>query len=260
YIRNNFNNTPTMQSLMKRKGRYPAYISSASFVQALICEIDINKYTPELMKEALNDNTTFPKDFKQVLKNLWAQALNDPSGNPITAWEKRVEDFYNNSMDRATGWYKKKIRMILLALGLVLAFALDIDTIKIVEDALSNKDKLDKAVSNISASLPKLDSLQKTMVVTDTSIEVIKQSTQNNINMAVLKYEQTTGYGLGYSSFKEEWNGHFWKKILGLLITAFALQMGSNYWFDLMNKAVNIRATGKKPDDKPKDDTKTKTT
>jgi hypothetical protein len=43
YIRNKFINTPAMQSLMKKKGKYPAYISSESFVQALICEIDIKE-------------------------------------------------------------------------------------------------------------------------------------------------------------------------------------------------------------------------
>src|SRR5207253_1956872 len=52
YIRNHFNKTPAMQSLMKKKGKYPAYIASTSFVQALICELDIKKYNPQNLMDA----------------------------------------------------------------------------------------------------------------------------------------------------------------------------------------------------------------
>jgi len=33
--------------------------------------------------------------------------------------------------------------------------------------------------------------------------------------------------------------------ILGWLITAFAVSLGAPFWFDLLNKFVNIRASGK---------------
>jgi hypothetical protein len=146
-----------------------------------------------------------------------------------------------------------------LVLGFILAFTMDIDTVKIVSESLADKNKLNQAANNIAANISKLDSLQQ-LVVTDTSIESIKKTAQGNIKTEVIAYKQTTGYGLGYDDFSKEWSGakNFWKKILGMLITAFALQLGSNYWFDLMNKAVNVRATGKRPDDKPTDDTKPK--
>ena len=39
---------------------------------------------------------------------------------------------------------------------------------------------------------------------------------------------------------------------LGWLITAFAVSMGAPFWFDLLNKFVNIRASGKAPEEEPK--------
>jgi len=36
-------------------------------------------------------------------------------------------------------------------------------------------------------------------------------------------------------------------KIGGLLVTAFALSFGAPFWFDLLNRLVNLRAAGKKP-------------
>jgi hypothetical protein len=38
------------------------------------------------------------------------------------------------------------------------------------------------------------------------------------------------------------------KKILGFLLTAFAISLGAPFWFDLLNKLVKLRAAGKKED------------
>jgi len=36
-------------------------------------------------------------------------------------------------------------------------------------------------------------------------------------------------------------------KILGILITALMVSLGSNFWFELLNKLLNMRNAGKKP-------------
>jgi hypothetical protein len=41
--------------------------------------------------------------------------------------------------------------------------------------------------------------------------------------------------------------------LLGWLITAFAVSLGAPFWFDLLNKFVNVRASGKPPEEKPKE-------
>lgn len=41
-------------------------------------------------------------------------------------------------------------------------------------------------------------------------------------------------------------------KLLGILITAFALSLGANFWFDLLKKLVSIREAGKKPEEEAK--------
>ena len=40
------------------------------------------------------------------------------------------------------------------------------------------------------------------------------------------------------------------RKWLGFLITAFAISLGAPFWFDLLNKFINLRVSGAKPDDK----------
>ena len=73
-----------------------------------------------------------------------------------------------------------------------------------------------------------------------------------------LMYENTSSLSLGYKGWAAvcaqwfSWD-KFFIKFLGVLITAFALQLGSNYWFDMLNKAVNIRGVGKKPEENVKE-------
>ena len=72
-------------------------------------------------------------------------------------------------------------------------------------------------------------------------------------------------YSIGYKSLDDvclKWTHHekyAWKafgyiilKILGLFLSILALQIGSTFWFDSLSKVINIRGTGKKPDEKPK--------
>jgi hypothetical protein len=41
-------------------------------------------------------------------------------------------------------------------------------------------------------------------------------------------------------------------KLVGFLLTAFALSLGAPFWFDTLNKLINIRTAGRAPDEKPK--------
>ena len=41
-------------------------------------------------------------------------------------------------------------------------------------------------------------------------------------------------------------------KLLGLLITAFAVSLGAPFWFDTLNKFMNIRSAGSSPVEAPR--------
>lgn len=41
-------------------------------------------------------------------------------------------------------------------------------------------------------------------------------------------------------------------KVMGILLSAFAAAQGSPFWFYILKKIVNIRGSGKNPDEKPK--------
>jgi len=48
--------------------------------------------------------------------------------------------------------------------------------------------------------------------------------------------------------------------ILGWLITAFSVSLGAPFWFDILNKLVDLRSAGKKPIDNSEKNTDPKST
>ena len=284
FVQEKFIQSPHMQSLMKEKDKYPAYIPANNFVLTVIQLLGSQNYIQGKLQEAIA-KATLPADFKQVLLDVAAKA-----DNKLVDFEKGLSQFYNDAMERAGGWYKIRIRRILLLLGFILAAALNLDTIKIASDALHNKQQLKETVDKIAANLANIqvnkDSLTTTVTIKDAKGKVMvsqkssldtvvdrtakSKSTKTsieNFHTIQLMYENTSSISLGYKDIaeaKQQWIeysdveflgrlGTFLKKVLGILITAFALQLGSNYWFDILNKAVNIRGVGKKPEESVKE-------
>jgi hypothetical protein len=54
--------------------------------------------------------------------------------------------WFDNSMDRVTGWYKRETQTTLFFLGMILAVFCNVDTIHIMRDLSRNPDKLAKVV------------------------------------------------------------------------------------------------------------------
>ncbi|NVO20372.1 MAG: hypothetical protein HXX13_11765 [Bacteroidetes bacterium] len=267
FIRTDFEKSPHIQSLMHKSGKYPVYIPANNFFLFVIEKIGAPNFREGNLQNAIQ-GAEIPEAFKKVLQDLAAK-----SGNKLRPFETSLTQFYDDALEHSTVWYRKKVRRILLLLGFVLAIGLNIDTIKIANDALSDKNELSKNVDNIVAMMPNIsmshDSTttiriwnEKGQVLVSQQVDPIvmpgrsspsdSTSSKGNVNKLRIMYEESAGYFLGYrpGEFGKEWFGQGWigfsLKFLGVLITAFAVQLGSNFWFDIMKKALSIRAPIKK--------------
>jgi len=59
--------------------------------------------------------------------------LIDEAGTDINKARANVEQWYNDAMDRVSGWYKRRTHWILIVLGLLAALAFNVDTITVVK-------------------------------------------------------------------------------------------------------------------------------
>ena len=199
----------------------------------------------------------------------------------IRQFEAKIEGWYDDSMSRVSGWYKRQTQLILFLIGFLVAIVFNVDTIEIAGKLSTDKDARDKLVQMASQAAENYkDDPRVKKIVTNNGTEILDTTrTGIEINKAVFKEYQAkvesvkTQLNGDVGKTKEilatGWNDYGGKKnfpgkigfvlcetfssgrkILGFLILAFAVSLGSPFWFDLLNKLVKLRGSGKKEDDR----------
>ncbi|MDX1940282.1 MAG: hypothetical protein SFU99_07005 [Saprospiraceae bacterium] len=219
------------------KREAPSYLTDESF-QSILFDVILKGESIEKLQEKLDELPDI--DLKNVLKQL----LND-ADNHLDGFKAKVKDWYNNVMDRASGWYKRSTQKILIVVGMLIAVVFNADTIAIY-------GRLEKDPEALQAILTAADAY-----VTDNDSIMLRQSNpafmQSYDELKTFVNEELdavkTPLGLGwYNVDISEFQWYDWlTKVLGWIVTALAISLGAPFWFDLLRKLVNIRNAGKKP-------------
>jgi hypothetical protein len=77
----------------------------------------------------INPNTAF------FLRSLWQE-----SGADIDLFKAKLEQWFNDTMERTTGWYRRYTRVLLFVIGLIMACSFNVDAIAI--HRILSKDKI----------------------------------------------------------------------------------------------------------------------
>jgi len=134
-----FYNHPTIKYLGEDKhNSKPAYINKKTFSKVLIDLLRGDDVKPgddlkpliqkslDAGKMALNE-IPIDADTLKHLRSIWIDAQGE-----VDAFRKSLEQWFDDTMDRCSGWYKRNTQYILLVIGLVIAIAFNVDTISIV--------------------------------------------------------------------------------------------------------------------------------
>lgn len=218
----------------------PAYIPSATFSTALI---DVISPPDPSRARDLDDvrqaiNNLPPSPTRQALMSLVADTEKD-----LDEFQAKVEGWFNDSMDRASGWYKHRAQNILLAIALVLTVLLNVDTIKLAKSLWTNPvarqatEQLAQQYvdANKGGLKPSPSPADSTQALADLSSQA-KQITE---------WTQQLPFPFGWHE-KPPMQPLFWLQTLtGWLITTLALSLGAPFWFDTLNKFMVVRSTVK---------------
>jgi hypothetical protein len=243
---------PLIQKLTKKGDKgLPAYIRTEYFssvlVELLSSDTQGRVETIEAAIEDLPDGKT-----KEVLKTFARDAKGD-----LGRFKAHLEKWYQTVMDQATGWYKERLRKVLFVLGLVISIVFNADTLRIAE-----RLSLDPEARRQTMVLA-YDLLEKQEEYTskDTSLVVLQQRIQDLVGEEIASASNTLGMGWNdappahirfFSKLLPDraWWYYVLYSMLGWIITAFAITLGAPFWFDLLKKVTNIRASGEKPTEK----------
>jgi hypothetical protein len=249
----------------------PSYLSADNFSTTLIRMLrgqgfDGSKPPMLLIKSTLESNAlNMDQETLGYLKCLYVESSDD-----VGRFKSNVEQWFNETMERSTGWYKRQTRFILFTIGFVMAVIFNIDTIEITSKLSKDDDLRNQIVRmaegfNDSVKVPKSDFYQNIAMhlthdstVRDTGtvslkyemIKVLASRNDSVMNLMGLGWKEKCGkpqkcmfkcmetacsYSLPQKSP--------WQAILGWLITALAISLGSSFWYDLLNKLLKLRST-----------------
>jgi hypothetical protein len=168
-------------------------------------------------------------------------AMLDAAGNDAAKLKKSLEDWYNSAMDRVSGWYKYRTQKILFGIGLVLAVAMNVNTINILQQL--SKD------SALRQSLVAAATNTKEPVGTGATqpggAEAKKTSTLMSQIQGEVNGVDNLGIPVGWNHLPDAWRWYDVNTLLGWLLTALAVSLGAPFWFDMLNKIMVVRSTVK---------------
>jgi len=165
-------NHPMVDNLKKDPNSLPQYISAETFSNALI-DI-IGNYAREYrfdgarnaMVPVADTRTAFERcqagvdkmhhtPLKLLLLNMLDKARQDPGGHPLAGLQSALQQWYNDQMQRVSGWYKTWIRARLFWLSLLFALALNVDSIHLFQTIYRSPDlraKLEPIAEKVAAN------------------------------------------------------------------------------------------------------------
>jgi hypothetical protein len=160
------------------------------------------------------------------LRHFWQQAHADP-----LQFQYLVQDWFNDRCDRAVGWFKRKLGILQLLIGLVVAVGMNVDSIALYQKLFSDPLARQQVVL-LAESLAANSQL---------ATELCREDKSQCMDTLTLKQQLTqTAPLLGHQdTWLWPWQAPtVW---FGYLLTAFALSLGAPFWFDILQKLMAVK-------------------
>ena len=185
----------------------------------------------------------------QELRTALLTLIDEAQGD-IEKARRNIEEWYDGMMDRVSGWYKRRTTMLMLLLGFVVAAVVNADTINIA-NTLARDGALRSSL--VAAAEQRIRTPLSTTTTAGTPDEVDAQATRNlqSAHAAVNALGLPIGWTRATPGNKDDRRripdtlGDFFLKLVGILVTGFAISQGAPFWFDVLNKFMVIRSTVK---------------
>lgn len=230
-------------------GNLPSYIPARNFALALL---DVAVRGPSAAR--VEGQALAPVTFEGVraaiarMRNPNVQrpllVAVDAAGGDLARLQRNVEAWYDSSMDRVSGWYKRRTQSILFVLGGAITLSANINTISIARFLYENRGARDAIVAQAAA----VSGDSAVLGANARAARIALDSLQLPIGWGVASARWTSGS----ESAAGRWN-RWVAPLLGWLVTALAVTLGAPFWFDVLNRIMVIRSTVKPHEKSPEE-------
>jgi hypothetical protein len=246
-------------ALRRLVGRGPSYVPSRTFAMVLLDTLQNHPGTLPPAEGA--------RSVDRVLALLWKEAKNDPD-----QFRANVETWFNDSMERVSGWYKRRTQMLLLIWAAVVTIGTNADTLVIAKTLWRDpalRQALVERAEGYVATEPRPGAAPVTTPADSAQYEAAIEDLAE-LQLPIGWDDPAAAPG-GDTSLRlindtgDDWPGPIWapggvqrwlqaanRHSIGWLLTILAVSMGAPFWFDTLNRIMSVRTAGKAPEEAPK--------
>jgi hypothetical protein len=256
--------------------RRPSYIPTRTFVMAALHSLNGQNFPATVDEVRVAVQNVKDENVRRALL-----ALIDDARGDFSKMKDNLGVWFDHSMDRVSGWYRRKIQSYILIIAIFISFGLGVDTLALVKFLRADSTLRESLVAVAKAEVEK----PAAPTVTDGAAPSpgAQPNAAQNLKKDLVNLEtlQTQFFNLNIPRYPlyyfkdrvKDWQAGqpqgqvatvaartppspgfvavlwfwFWQHSLGFFITSVALSLGSPFWFDLLNKLVSLRSTGQKP-------------
>jgi hypothetical protein len=191
----------------------PSYIEPANFAIALVDSL--HRVPGDFGSLAPAIDAIPDPQIRRAMQGLYQRA------GDLPRFQQAVASWFDSAMERVSGAYKRRQLLISLLIALLLAILFNIDSIHLFRTLWQHP-----LTTQITGAPGQLDP------------EAIKA---------------LWALPIGWNSFPPLLSADFALRVAGWLVTAATALFGAPFWFDLLQRAIQMRGTGGKPEEKPRE-------
>jgi hypothetical protein len=253
---------PMIASLGKDDGSgLPSYIPAARFATALL---DVVSGKGSALTDVAAVRAGVEAKLNPELRTALT-ALLDASRDDAALLRKNMEQWFDDGMSRVSGWYKRNAQRNLLFLSIGVTLVMNADTLAVARTLWTNQALRAAVVAEAQVRAAKKPPEEALPMVEYPDPNDATASEPRNLpsspTEALSTEEQRllgelTGWNSDWAKLSAAWKAGNWFStglliflghLAGWIITAVAVSLGAPFWFDTLNKFMNVRAGGRPP-------------
>ncbi len=207
---------------------HPSYIPARTFATTVM-DIATQDKTGVLTFADLESGILKMPD-GDVRKTLLSLIQN--ANHNVNQAERNIENWFNDSMDQVSGWYKRRTQLWTAMIAITLTLAANADTLQIAKTLWTDPTRRAQLVEQAKGRYA--DGAK------DAGTAKVEPTSQQELN--------TLGQVMGWNQRSLPTNFLGWlDHVFGWALSVVAISLGAPFWFDTLNRFMRVRNGSENP-------------
>jgi len=234
----------TLDRLLRRKPR-PPYIPASVFASALMDSL-VDTVAPDspdrqkLMAELGNVAISLPPEYDDLKRSL--VTLIDSAAGDVGKIREALEKWFNDTMERVAGWYKRLAQKITVGIAVTIALVTNADMLMVANSLYADSN------TRVAVSAAAAEAVRGALPGTnwDTLVSVNAALTRVDLTTLPVGWQADRRVAGDARAVPLSLDGWL-VKLAGIAFTVVAVSMGSPFWFNVLGNIVRLRIDGEPP-------------